>query len=100
MCIRDRKEIGKRLGNLFAKGKHNGKTLGYAETFTWNGALKYAEAAKDNELLLPLKTGFESFFTTDKNFLPVMDHVDRNMFGSLPLTPVSYTHLDVYKRQV
>ena len=80
------KEIGKRLGNLFAKGKHNGKTLGYAETFTWNGALKYAEVTKDNELISSLKAGFESFFTTDKNFLPVMTHVDRNMFGSLPLT--------------
>lgn len=91
------KEIGKRLGNLFAKGKHNGKTLGYAETFTWNGALKYAEAAKDNELLLPLKTGFESFFTTDKNFLPVMDHVDRNMFGSLPLTLYLITKDERYR---
>ena len=28
------KEIGKRLGKLFAKGKHNGKTLSYPETFT------------------------------------------------------------------
>lgn len=55
------KEIGKRLGKLFAKGKHNGKTLSYPETFTWNGALKYAEVAKDNELIRSLKDGFESF---------------------------------------
>ena len=79
------KEIGKRLGKLFAKGKHNGKTLSYPETFTWNGALKYAEVVKDNELIRSLKDGFESFFTTDRHFLPGMDHVDRNMFGSLPL---------------
>ena len=91
------KEIGKRLGNLFAKGKHNGKTLGYAETFTWNGALKYAEVTKDNELMSPLKAGFESFFSIDKNFLPVMNHVDRNMFGSLPLTLYLITKDERYR---
>lgn len=91
------KEIGKRLGRLFAKGKHNGKTLSYPETFTWNGALKYAEVAKDNELIQPLKDGFESFFTTDKNFLPGMDHVDRNMFGSLPLTLYLITKDERYR---
>ena len=59
------KEIGKRLGNLFAKGKHSGKTLSYAETFTWNGALKYADAVKDDELLLPLITvSVEEVFTS------------------------------------
>lgn len=91
------KEIGKRLGHLFAKGKHNGKTLGYAETFTWNGALKYAEVTKDNELMSPLKAGFESFFSIDKNFLPVMNHVDRNMFGSLPLTLYLITKDERYR---
>ena len=91
------KEIGKRLGRLFAKGKHNGKTLSYPETFTWNGALKYAEVAKDNELIQPLKDGFESFFTTDKSFLPRMDHVDRNMFGSLPLTLYLITKDERYR---
>ena len=91
------KEIGKRLGRLFAKGKHNGKTLSYPETFTWNGALKYAEVAKDNELIQPLKDGFESFFTTDRHFLPGMDHVDRNMFGSLPLTLYLITKDERYR---
>ena len=91
------KEIVKRLGHLFAKGKHNGKTLGYAETFTWNGALKYAEVTKDNELMSPLKAGFESFFSIDKNFLPVMNHVDRNMFGSLPLTLYLITKDERYR---
>lgn len=91
------KEIGKRLGNLFAKGKHNGKTLSYPETFTWNGALKYAEVAEDTELISPLKAGFESFFTTDKDFLPAMNHVDRNMFGSLPLTLYLITKDERYR---
>lgn len=91
------KEIGKRLGKLFAKGKHNGKTLSYPETFTWNGALKYAEVAKDNELIRSLKDGFESFFTTDRHFLPGMDHVDRNMFGSLPLTLYLITKDERYR---
>ncbi|MBV3854096.1 glycoside hydrolase family 88/105 protein [Bacteroides thetaiotaomicron] len=91
------KEIGKRLGKLFAKGKHNGKTLSYPETFTWNGALKYAEVVKDNELIRSLKDGFESFFTTDRHFLPGMDHVDRNMFGSLPLTLYLITKDERYR---
>lgn len=59
--------------------------------------MKYAEVAKDNELIQPLKDGFESFFTTDKSFLPRMDHVDRNMFGSLPLTLYLITKDERYR---
>ena len=92
------REIGKRLGSLFAKGKHSGKTLGYAETFTWSGALKYAQAAQDTPLLQLLKKDFEPFFTTDKDLLPAMDHVDRNMFGSLPLTLYLITRDERYRR--
>lgn len=90
-------EIGERLGNLFAKGKHNGKTLGYAETFTWNGALKFADASGNNDMLQRLKNGFESFFTTDREYLPKMDHVDKNMFGSLPLTLYLITEEERYR---
>ena len=52
---------------------------------------------KDNELMSPLKAGFESFFSIDKNFLPVMNHVDRNMFGSLPLTLYLITKDERYR---
>ena len=59
--------------------------------------MKYAEVAKDNELIRSLKDGFESFFTTDRHFLPGMDHVDRNMFGSLPLTLYLITKDERYR---
>lgn len=80
------KEIGTRLGNLFAKGPHSGKTLTYPETFTWNGALKLADKTGNSVMLQSLTNGFEPFFTVDNEKLPGKDHVDKNMFGSLPLT--------------
>lgn len=91
-------EIGKRLGGLFAKGKHSGKTLSYAETFTWNGALKWADAAGDAGMIQSLKNGFEPFFTTDNALLPGMNHVDKNMFGSLPLTLYLITGEERYRQ--
>lgn len=91
------KEVGLKLSKLFAKGTHSGKTLGYAETFTWNGSLKYAHLAGEEELLETLKDGFEPFFTTDNSLLPAMNHVDKNMFGSLPLSLYLITKEDKYK---
>ena len=81
-------EIGKRLAYRFLTEKHAlhiGKWIGYPETFYWNGALRYAYLAKDKELLSRLQDKFEPLFTEEKALQPIMNHVDLNMFGSLPL---------------
>lgn len=82
------KEIGAKLGRHFIPGEHflhGGKWIHYAEVCTWLGALRYAEVAEDQELIGLLQRRFEPLFTTDKTYLPIMNHVDLNMFGCLPL---------------
>ncbi len=81
-------EIGKRLAYRFVDAKHAlhaGKWISYPETFYWNGSLKFASIKQDKELLRLLQNKFEPLFTTEKELLPIMNHVDLNMFGSLPL---------------
>lgn len=81
-------ELGKLIAYRFVDAKHAlhaGKWISYPETFYWNGSLKYAALAKDTELLKLLQNKFEPLFSTEKQLLPIMNHVDLNMFGSLPL---------------
>ena len=81
-------EVGKRLAYRFVDGKHMlhaGKWISYPETFNWTGALKFAFITQDTALTRLLKNKFEPLFTSEKALLPIMNHVDLNMFGSLPL---------------
>lgn len=81
-------EIGNRLSERFLLAKHmqlNGKSIHYAEVCTWYGSLRFAEVTKNNKLIEDLKVRFEPLFSTEKSYLPVKNHVDFNMFGSLPL---------------
>lgn len=81
-------EIGKRIAYRFIDAKHAlhaGKWISYPETFYWNGALKFATLTKDKSLLDQLEKKFQPLFTTEKAYLPIQNHVDLNMFGSLPL---------------
>ena len=81
-------EIAKRLAYRFLTEKHalhDGKCIGYPETVYWTGALRSAYLAKDKELLNRLQDKFEPLFTEEKALQPIMNHVDVNMFGSLPL---------------
>ena len=82
------KEVGKKLGQRFIPTKHmlhGGKWIHYAEVCTWLGALRYADAAGDKELIKQLQDKFEPLFTYEKEHQPIMNHVDLNMFGCLPL---------------
>lgn len=81
-------EVGKKLAYRFVDGKHmlhGGKWISYPETFNWMGALKYAAITRDTQLVRLLQKRFEPLFTTESALLPPMNHVDLNMFGSLPL---------------
>ena len=94
------KEVGKRLAYHFVDGKHMlhiGKWISYPETFTWNGGLKFAALTNDQELVKLLQNRFELLFTTEKALLPIKNHVDLNMFGSLPLELYWVTKDERYK---
>lgn len=85
----DPQRIGERLAYHFVVGKHMlhaGKWISYPETFTWRGALLYADKAKDSKLEGLLEDKFHYLFGSEKKLLPIMNHVDLNMFGCLPLT--------------
>ena len=93
-------EIGRRISYRFVTEKHAlhvGKWIGYPETFYWNGALDYAAVAKDKALIRLLQARFEHLFTTEKALLPIKNHVDLNMFGSLPLELYWVTKDERYK---
>ncbi|MGE9314235.1 glycoside hydrolase family 88/105 protein [Niabella sp. CJ426] len=82
-------EVGRLIAYRMVYSKHAlhaGKWIGYPETFFWTGALHYAQLTKDDMLLGFLRNRFEPLFTTEKELLPIKNHVDLNMFGSLPLT--------------
>jgi len=81
-------EVGTKVALRFIPKNHmlhGGKWIHYAEVCTWYGALKFAEAAKNEQLINKLKERFEPLFYSEKQLLPIMNHVDLNMFGSLPL---------------
>ncbi|MDR1879319.1 MAG: glycoside hydrolase family 88 protein [Tannerellaceae bacterium] len=82
------REVGAKLSRRFIPGKHmlhGDKWIHYAEVCTWYGALRFAEAAGDKELVKELQERFEPLFSSEKAYRPVMNHVDLNMFGCLPL---------------
>ena len=81
-------EIGRKLSLHFLPGEHflhGGKWIHYAEVCTWLGALRFAETTGDSALINRLQARFEPLFNAEKAYLPVMNHVDLNMFGCLPL---------------
>jgi unsaturated rhamnogalacturonyl hydrolase len=80
-------EVGKLLAYHFTSNKppEEGKWINYPHVCVWNGALMFAETTKDQELIKLLQNRFEPLFATKKEKPPVQNHVDWNMFGSLPL---------------
>ncbi len=85
-------EIGKLVAEHFVATPHPNfnrknppKYITYPEVCTWFGALKFAEATKDDKLLKELEDRFEPLFGSADSLLPVPDHVDYTVFGSVPL---------------
>lgn len=83
-------EVGHRLAYHFVDAKHgfwggNTKYISYHEVCAWNGAIMFGRAAGDQKIVDLMRDRFEPFFGPEKEFLPIKNHVDMNMFGSLPL---------------
>ena len=72
-----------RFGNPRAEKAPNYVT--YPDACTWLGALWFSKAVKNKDMQQRLKERFEPLFTTEKNMLPRMVHVDYNVVGAVPL---------------
>ncbi|MBO4550527.1 MAG: glycosyl hydrolase, partial [Bacteroidaceae bacterium] len=83
-------EVGRRIAYHFADSRHHywgdSKFIGYHEVCAWNGALMWGRAANDAVILQKMKERFDDLVANHKENLPIKNHVDLNMFGSLPLS--------------
>ena len=88
-------EIGNRIAEKFLKSPHSkyGDThpttpptqISYPDVCTWLGGLWFANVTKNDDLYNRLIARFEPLFDKEKNLLPKQNHVDNNVFGSVPL---------------
>lgn len=80
-------EIGKRLAEHFVirpLPAPPGKVL-YPEVCTWYGALTFASLTHDNKLMSRLEERFKPLLEADSVLIPLPNHVDNTVFGSVPL---------------
>jgi len=96
-------EVGHRLAERFVQSPHGNvnrpppKEIPYAEVCAWYGALRYAHATSNAALREKLIARFEPFFGPEANLIPPPVHVDRSVFGALPLELYRQTHDTRYR---
>ncbi len=75
---RSPEEVGKRVAERFVISPHmDPRVIVYPEVCAWYGALKYAGATNDKELVLELVRRFDPLMTSAENSLvPAQRHVD------------------------
>jgi unsaturated rhamnogalacturonyl hydrolase len=84
-------DVGQRVTERLLLSPHRpigGNTkphIHYSEVCTWYGALTFAKQAKKKDLTEKLIGRFEPLFNKDSSLLPVPDHVDFTVFGTVPL---------------
>lgn len=86
------KEIGGRIAARFVATPHTNfnrpgppKVITYAETCAWYGALTFAGVTGNKALRKQLAGRFEPLFGNRDTLIPVPDHVDYTVFGTVPL---------------
>lgn len=94
-------EIGKRIAVKFLKSPHSlygdthpdslPKQITYPDVCTWLGGLWFADITKDSILYKGLENRFQPLFDTEKYLQPKPNHVDNNVFGSVPLELFMHT---------
>lgn len=85
----DALSVGTRLARRFIKtissSPHNTRT-NYPYVCTYLGAFQFAQAIGDDQMYNELLTRYDnSFFSAGAPTLPSPNHVDNNVFGSVPL---------------
>ncbi len=85
-------EIGKLVAERFVVSPHPNFSrptpathITYPEVCTWFGALLFANQSRNSELFEKLVARFEPLFNEESSLVPVPDHVDYTVFGSVPL---------------
>lgn len=88
-------EIGTRIAEKFLKTAHSkyGNThpempptqITYPDVCAWLGGMWFAEVTKNDELFNRFESRFTPLFDKEANLQPKPNHVDNNVFGSVPL---------------
>jgi unsaturated rhamnogalacturonyl hydrolase len=85
-------EIGNKLSKHYLETPHSNfgfptppGSITYSEVCAWYGALKFASTIGDKAIADKLEQRFRPLLYEKKNLQPRPDHVDPNIFGSLPL---------------
>jgi unsaturated rhamnogalacturonyl hydrolase len=85
-------EIGNKLSKHYLETPHSNfgfptppGSITYSEVCAWYGALKFASTIGDKAIADKLEQRFRPLLYEKKNLQPKPDHVDPNIFGSLPL---------------
>jgi len=88
-------EIGTRIANKFLNTAHSryGNTrpetpptqITYPDVCTWLGGMWFAEVTKNDQLFGRFEARFTPLFDKEANLQPKPNHVDNNVFGSVPL---------------
>lgn len=88
-------EIGLLLSERFVPSEHflhRKQWIHYPEVCAHLGALRFAGNINNELLIYKLQDRFEPLFSSEVDKLPPKNHVDMNMFGSLPLELYKITH--------
>jgi len=99
----DPREVGKRIAERFIPTPHmeipnlGPQALHYSHVATWTGALQFAAVTKDEDLVNRLAARFEPFLAPEAPRVPRGDHVDADVFGSLPLELYLQLHRYQYR---
>ncbi len=84
-------EVGLRVAERFIQSPHGVYGFGavphipYFEVCDWYGALTFSKETKNKDLRDKLIDRFQPLFDKDSSLLPYPDHVDYNVFGTIPL---------------
>jgi hypothetical protein len=85
-------EIGKGVGERYVASDYINlhrhpptPTIIYPEVCTWYGALTFAQLTHDSDLTQRLIKRFEPLFGEKASLIPKPNHVDKTVFGTVPL---------------
>lgn len=96
-------EIGKLVANRFIETPHTNfgkpgppKNITYSEVCVWYGALTFADESRNEKLTGKLKNRYDKLIEKESDLIPVPDHVDRSVFGAIPLQLYKQTKQQSY----
>ncbi|WP_207420373.1 glycoside hydrolase family 88/105 protein [Desertivirga brevis] len=88
----DPAEVGQKLTKRFLESPHTNygrpdppRFITYPEVCTWFGALKLSETSRRSDLQKLLEERYLKLVEEEKSLLPIPNHVDFTVFGTLPL---------------